>query len=149
MAMGNYPYASSYLLHGESLLPAWPVRAACSHLAHVDAATASDATLFAAVREAAATLHNNTGAQQCFNITGQPRGSEASSRRFMTSPMSRRPPLEPATRRRAADGAQGKSSAAPGSAAAVSDDTKLDAGRSCLGSWGYQWCTEMTQPVRS
>ena len=25
---GNYPYASSYLMHGKSLLPPWPVRAA-------------------------------------------------------------------------------------------------------------------------
>ena len=26
ISMGNYPYASSYLLHGKSLLPPWPVR---------------------------------------------------------------------------------------------------------------------------
>lgn len=29
IAMGNYPYASSYLLHGKSLLPPWPVTTAC------------------------------------------------------------------------------------------------------------------------
>lgn len=26
MAMGNYPYSSSYLMHGMSFLPPWPVR---------------------------------------------------------------------------------------------------------------------------
>ena len=32
MAMGNYPYASTYLTHGAVLLPAFPVRAACEPL---------------------------------------------------------------------------------------------------------------------
>ena len=32
LAMGNYPYPSSYLMHGQSLLPAWPVREACKGL---------------------------------------------------------------------------------------------------------------------
>jgi len=65
MAMGNYPYPSSYLMHGESLLPAWPVRAACRHLEAANAA--DDASLFEAVREAAATQYNNTGTATCFN----------------------------------------------------------------------------------
>ena len=29
MAMGNYPYPSTYLMHGDSFLPAWPMREAC------------------------------------------------------------------------------------------------------------------------
>jgi lysosomal Pro-X carboxypeptidase len=29
LAMGDFPYASSYLLNGQYLLPAWPIRAAC------------------------------------------------------------------------------------------------------------------------
>ena len=33
-AMGNYPYESSYIAGTEQHpLPAWPMRAACSHLA--------------------------------------------------------------------------------------------------------------------
>lgn len=32
MAMGNFPYPSSYMTSGNGELPAWPVRAACSHL---------------------------------------------------------------------------------------------------------------------
>jgi len=70
LAMGNYPYASSYLMHGESILPAWPVRAACKHLSR---APASDAELFEGVREAVAVYYNNTGSQKCFNVTGASR----------------------------------------------------------------------------
>ena len=33
MAMGNYPYPSSYILNGNGQLPAYPVRAACEALA--------------------------------------------------------------------------------------------------------------------
>ena len=35
LAMGNFPYASSYLVHGQGLLPAHPVRAACKPLDHL------------------------------------------------------------------------------------------------------------------
>ena len=123
MAMGNYPYSSSYLMHGDSMLPPWPVRAACSHLAHIEASSADDAELFSAVREAAAVYHNNTGSSSCFDITGQTMVADDDttrrrSRRFMTSPQPPRALAPP----RAADPA------------------------SCLGDWDYQWCTEMTQP---
>ena len=30
--MGNFPYPSSYILNGAGLLPAFPVRVACSYL---------------------------------------------------------------------------------------------------------------------
>jgi lysosomal Pro-X carboxypeptidase len=126
MAMGNYPYASSYLLHGDSMLPAWPVRTACAHLAHVDAQRDGDEALFGAVRAAAATLHNNTGDKQCFNITSQPPMSSslgASSRLRMTSSLE--------------IGPRGHLSASASAAPRAN---------SCRGSWGYQWCTEMTQP---
>ena len=51
MAMGNYPYRSSYLMHGLSLLPAWPVRQACITL---DFEIDDAEPLFVAVRQAAA-----------------------------------------------------------------------------------------------
>lgn len=39
--MGNYPYASSYIIPGHgAILPPWPVRAACAHLDGIDAQTA-------------------------------------------------------------------------------------------------------------
>jgi hypothetical protein len=33
MAMGNYPFPSSYILNGNGELPAFPVRVACEYLA--------------------------------------------------------------------------------------------------------------------
>jgi lysosomal Pro-X carboxypeptidase len=33
MSMGNFPYESSYILNGNGVLPAFPVRVACQHLA--------------------------------------------------------------------------------------------------------------------
>lgn len=33
MAMGNFPYPSSYMLNGQGELPAYPVRVACEALA--------------------------------------------------------------------------------------------------------------------
>lgn len=33
MSMGNFPYASSYILNGDGMLPPFPIRAACEHLA--------------------------------------------------------------------------------------------------------------------
>ena len=120
MAMGNYPYASTYLMHGASLLPPWPVRTACAHLTHLDAAMAPDAALFAAVREAAATFHNNTGTAKCFHMWQQP----PPPRRYMTSPPARR--------------------AAP--SAARSGHAESESAPSCAGDWDFQWCTEMTQP---
>ena len=48
ISMGNYPYPSSYLLHGLSLLPAWPVQTACLPL---EFPLTSDRALLEAVRE--------------------------------------------------------------------------------------------------
>ena len=57
-------------MHGESLLPPWPIRQACISL-DLDLTDGSDAILFDAIRRAAAVYHNNTFDQPCFNITGQ------------------------------------------------------------------------------
>ena len=124
MAMGNFPYASSYLLHGLSLLPPWPVRTACSHLAGIKAASVSDDTLFDAVRAAVAVFYNNTGDKACFDINDYPVETMA-NRHKMISPMRR--PI----------------------ALASMDAKRLgvdDRTTSCRGDWGYQWCTEMVQP---
>jgi hypothetical protein len=67
IAMGNYPYSSSYLMHGLSMLPAWPVESACLSL---EFPLATDKALMEAVRMAGAVFHNNSFDQQCFNITG-------------------------------------------------------------------------------
>ena len=47
MAMGNYPYASSYILNGDGILPAFPVRAACAAFDKSDPSFNSIAAAFA------------------------------------------------------------------------------------------------------
>ena len=66
IAMGDYPYASSYMTNGLSFLPAWPMREACRGLA-MDPAAASggeeeDDALLAGLAAAAAVFYNHTGA---------------------------------------------------------------------------------------
>ena len=118
LAMGNYPYPSSYLMHGLSLLPAWPVRQACSGLnRHFDLSKASELeAFFEGVRESAAVVHNSTHDQQCFSPFWGEQPPRARVGRKMTSP--RRSAHEPLV-------------GGPGA---------------CYGDWEYQWCTEMTQP---
>lgn len=121
MAMGNYPYASSYLMHGKSLLPPWPVRAACSHL---DKEFTDDESLFEAVREAAATQLNNTGDKKCFDIF-----TEVTLQQLPPKTMKDVPRVGSAYRR--------------GRKQMLAD---VNSSTTCEGSWGYQWCTEMVQP---
>lgn len=146
MAMGNYPYASSYLLHGKSLLPPWPVRAACAHLKAVHAAKDSDRVLFEAVREAAATMYNNTGDKACFDIPGQSSaavGPSASSPALLHADeqvqrhtrMASKPPAPRALW-----------AGEPATAASAHHRSTFSPADRCTGDWDYQWCTEMTQP---
>ncbi len=121
LSQGDYPYPSSYLLHGKSLLPAWPVKTACLPLEFPLGTTDE---LLDAVRQSAAVVYNNTYDQPCYNITGQP-GSLAPDRQSTRATMAPR--------------LQWHHHSSP----AVRADPEAAA---CEGSWGYQWCTEMTQP---
>jgi len=121
MAMGNYPYASSYLMHGKSLLPPWPVRTACSHL---DKGFVTDEPLFEAVREAAATQLNNTGDKKCFDIFNDLARLPLATKTMRDVPRIGRMHNKVTH--------------------VLADDETL--GTDCTGSWGYQWCTEMVQP---
>ncbi|KAL3661281.1 hypothetical protein V7S43_013487 [Phytophthora oleae] len=73
LAMGDFPYPSSYLTGGAVDLPAWPVREACSYLAG-DFPMASlrqetaNTTLLEALRDAANVFHNATKDLTCFKI---------------------------------------------------------------------------------
>uniref|UniRef100_M4BAY0 Lysosomal Pro-X carboxypeptidase n=1 Tax=Hyaloperonospora arabidopsidis (strain Emoy2) TaxID=559515 RepID=M4BAY0_HYAAE len=75
LAMGNFPYPSSYLTGGAVDLPAWPVREACSHLAGDFSSTTSlrqesvtNTTLLVALRDAANVFYNATKESTCFTI---------------------------------------------------------------------------------
>jgi len=146
IAMGNYPYASSYLLHGKSLLPPWPVTTACLPL---EFELTDDKALMNAVRESAAVMYNNTFDQECFNITGQMPAAPA-ARKKMISPTSLVTPEW-----KAAVSVEAGIKLSPEEVEAQSNHGHLgvavgegyaDGPEDCYGSWGYQWCTEMVQP---
>ena len=70
LSIGNYPYPSSYLTAGAVLLPAYPMRVACSFLGaqHL----ASKGELYSALKSAAAVLANATADSPCFDIPPNP-----------------------------------------------------------------------------
>ncbi|RLN54658.1 hypothetical protein BBJ28_00008544 [Nothophytophthora sp. Chile5] len=73
LAMGDFPYPSSYLTGGSVDLPAWPVREACSHLAGDfptpgEGKEEEDLSLLEALRDAANVFHNATQDLACFKI---------------------------------------------------------------------------------
>ena len=72
MAMGSFPHPSSYLLNGDATLPAWPVRAACTHLAAPNL-TGTDA--LAALGAGVSIFFNATGRVACYGGAGS--GSDA------------------------------------------------------------------------
>ena len=65
IAMGNFPYASTYLLNGKGTLPEWPMRAACERAGGARAG----AELLAGLREAVGLFYNSTGERACFDYT--------------------------------------------------------------------------------
>lgn len=76
MAMGNYPYPSSYIMNGDSMLPAFPVRVACSHLS----GTYTEPTeLLHALSESIGVFYNNTGQAKCYDLNPPNEASKRSS----------------------------------------------------------------------
>jgi lysosomal Pro-X carboxypeptidase len=68
IAMGNYPYPSSYLTGGPGapLLPAWPARAACAEMAGTSSGDADG--LLAGLGAAAGVYNNASRAEKCFAL---------------------------------------------------------------------------------
>ena len=142
MAMGNYPYPSTYLMHGKSFLPAWPMREACKALA---APGLAGEQLFEAVREALAVQLNNTGEATCFynkdehEMRATLLGSETMQQVY--GERVRIPGAKMGEWRhvRRHERAEGRRRGLVGEA-----QRRADGG--CAGDWGMQWCTEMSQP---
>jgi len=71
LAMGNFPYASNYLVFQQTrdptvLLPAWPMRAACAHFA--GAVTSDAPSLLRRMAAAAGVLYNASGKARCYAL---------------------------------------------------------------------------------
>jgi lysosomal Pro-X carboxypeptidase len=67
MAMGDYPYPSTYILNGLGTLPAWPVRVACEQL-DFPPESASNATLLEGLREAVGVYYNYSQQLTCYDL---------------------------------------------------------------------------------
>uniref|UniRef100_K3WYQ5 Lysosomal Pro-X carboxypeptidase n=1 Tax=Globisporangium ultimum (strain ATCC 200006 / CBS 805.95 / DAOM BR144) TaxID=431595 RepID=K3WYQ5_GLOUD len=68
MAMGNYPYPSPYIMNGQSVLPAYPVRVACEHMKD-EYAPEDDLGLLRAFRDSIGVYYNSTLDQECFKTS--------------------------------------------------------------------------------
>uniref|UniRef100_A0A6B2L2S3 Lysosomal Pro-X carboxypeptidase n=1 Tax=Arcella intermedia TaxID=1963864 RepID=A0A6B2L2S3_9EUKA len=69
LAMGDYPYPSSYITNGGCLLPPWPMDAACAHLEAIPNGAKPEVVL-QALREFAGTFYNCSKDLSCFDIKG-------------------------------------------------------------------------------
>ncbi|RLN91103.1 hypothetical protein BBJ28_00006065 [Nothophytophthora sp. Chile5] len=70
MAMGNYPYPSSYIMSGQSELPAYPMRVACSHLQESFPTTEEgNLALLQAFSKTIGVYYNSTQDQHCFELS--------------------------------------------------------------------------------
>jgi lysosomal Pro-X carboxypeptidase len=70
LSIGNYPYPSSYLTAGAVVLPAHPVRVACSFLSERFPSTKVE--IYSALKAAAAVLANATADLTCFDVAPNP-----------------------------------------------------------------------------
>ena len=138
-------------MHGDGLLPAWPVRAACAPLGvHT---LDDDEALFDAAWAAVSVYYNHSGdAGRCYQI-GRERASTPALRPRMSSPL-RAAPAE--TTRSQPTRSYPTQSQPTRSQPAVECNPlgsvpcePSSAAASCEGNWGYQWCTEMVQPFTS
>lgn len=72
MAMGSFPYASSYMLNGQGSLPPFPMREACRRI-EASAASGARGALLAALRDGASVFYNYTdspaAAAGCFDLS--------------------------------------------------------------------------------
>lgn len=69
LAMGNYPYPSSYVMNGRSVLPPYPMRAAC---AHVQGEFEDDLALLDAFAQSIGVYYNSSKDQACYDFSAPP-----------------------------------------------------------------------------
>eukprot|EP01025_Chloroclados_australasicus_P033606 TRINITY_DN342_c0_g2_i1.p1 TRINITY_DN342_c0_g2~~TRINITY_DN342_c0_g2_i1.p1 ORF type:complete len:527 (+),score=40.06 TRINITY_DN342_c0_g2_i1:195-1775(+) len=65
MAMGNYPFPSSYMTNGDGELPAYPMRVMCENLKDPNL---EGVQLLSALKDSVALFFNATGEYECFEL---------------------------------------------------------------------------------
>ena len=69
MAMGNYPYPSSYMTNGNGTLPAFPMRVGCQSLSGTFTTDQQGQyELMQGMREMVSLFYNATGTMTCYNL---------------------------------------------------------------------------------
>ncbi|DBB07992.1 TPA: hypothetical protein ACH3X3_009367 [Trebouxia sp. C0006] len=78
LAMGDYPYPSNYMLNGQGVLPAYPMRAACQPLSQQGM---TGSALLEGLHQAVGTFYNFSGHLPCYNYSEgpNPEGEEDSN----------------------------------------------------------------------
>jgi lysosomal Pro-X carboxypeptidase len=66
IAMGNYPYSTSYITNGGCNLPAWPMSLACGYFNN----SQSEDQILEALRDFSGVFINCTGKLQCYDLSG-------------------------------------------------------------------------------
>jgi len=135
LAMGDYPYPSDYLTHGDGYpMVAFPTRAACQGL-NKDVRS-DDMTLLTGIRESAAVYYNrSTMGLTCFYNGPAATRSPPPSIQFAKN-------FRPHKIRFPASYFEHTQTKDP-------SDPAVTGPSACVGDWDYQWCTEMVQPFES
>jgi lysosomal Pro-X carboxypeptidase len=83
LAMGNYPYPSSYITNGDGVLPAYPVRVACDPMSQTFGKNQSEVLrLLLAASQAVGVFYNATGTMTCYDINGSVNNDTANDSNF-------------------------------------------------------------------
>ena len=136
-------YPSTYLMHGDSFLPAWPMRKSCEPLAK-PGLVGKD--LFEAVREALAVQLNNTGDTPCFyNSDEDAMRSTLQAGETIGQVFGERVRV-PGKKMTDAHRMVRKWERREGRKRGLRGERQMAADGACDGDWGLQWCTEMSQP---
>lgn len=68
MSMGNYPYPTSYIMNGDSVLPSYPVRVACDFLSNAFVVPKDEEKMLKAFVQSIGVYYNSTKQKSCHDV---------------------------------------------------------------------------------
>ena len=133
MAMGNYPFPSDYMTHGDGKpMVAWPMRKACSYLSH---SNLTSEALMAGMRQFISVWYNRTGVNAPCLFNGPQKNASIVVRGGRIERARR-----PMTRLERDQMGHNR---------AKDNNNNNNNNNNCAGTWNYQYCTQMVQPFAS